>query len=375
MLTIKNFCIKHKKDCEIALNILIIFILSRLLMLIVCVLYNVINDTGVHFVNAINKWDASWYKSIVDYGYSLIPGSNNQTNWAFSPLYPMVVRLVKYIFPFDTNILFVIVSNICICIGAFFASKYYLIRTGSSNSILFVFLTLCGPYSLYFSAGYAESMFYMFLAMSLFFINKKYYVWAGITSALATLTRSYGVFIVFIMVIYIFQDNFEKISLKNIFECFKNIFMKSNYFLGVLLCPLGLFIYMLYMYIHVGDIWAFYRTTVIGWQNKTYHLNFLSMDMNEFYLTIFLFVMFLLAGYLLYNKFYGEGFIGFIICSQHIAGVSNIGRHCIAHIFPLLAICLIIEKNKNLESVMVSFIMIYETLLIYLWYSGVSVMI
>ncbi|MBV8951985.1 MAG: hypothetical protein JOZ99_13995, partial [Actinobacteria bacterium] len=42
------------------------------------------------FVDAWNRWDASWYRRIATSGYSYLPG--HQSTVAFFPAYPLVMR-------------------------------------------------------------------------------------------------------------------------------------------------------------------------------------------------------------------------------------------------------------------------------------------
>lgn len=79
----------------------IYFILTLVLLSIITywlsnVVWNMLHNTNNTFVSSLMQWDAGWYKYTIENGYSLEPTNGAQANWAFFPLYPLIVKLFKF---------------------------------------------------------------------------------------------------------------------------------------------------------------------------------------------------------------------------------------------------------------------------------------
>jgi Gpi18-like mannosyltransferase len=133
------------------------------------------NFTVRRFVSAWSNWDSFWYITIIKSGYSLLgPIGKVQSNIAFYPLYPTIVKIISWplysFFPNDIVLIGVgtVVSNLFF-LGALFL-LYKLIHLVFENadlaerSILYLLLF---PAALYFSCIYTESTF-LFLAIASF---------------------------------------------------------------------------------------------------------------------------------------------------------------------------------------------------------------
>lgn len=55
------------------LLILFIFLLSRLLMYLVFIVWQYVNNVDIFIFDRMNNWDAGWYKSIAMDGYAPAP--------------------------------------------------------------------------------------------------------------------------------------------------------------------------------------------------------------------------------------------------------------------------------------------------------------
>ena len=117
--------LKNNENCRLLLKILIIFAISRLIMLIMVPVYNGIMGTHRSFLFLMNEWDAKKYAYIINHGYTHPTDIDPQANWAFFPLYVIVCAALKAVTGglINTYVIGMIVSNICIIIAAFFAVK------------------------------------------------------------------------------------------------------------------------------------------------------------------------------------------------------------------------------------------------------------
>ena len=85
--------LKNNENCKLLLKILIIFAISRLIMLIMVPVYNGIMGTHRSFLFLMNEWDAKKYAYIINHGYTHPTDIDPQANWAFFPLYVPAVNL------------------------------------------------------------------------------------------------------------------------------------------------------------------------------------------------------------------------------------------------------------------------------------------
>lgn len=180
---------------------------------------------------AFAHFDGLHYTSIAQMGYETY-------EQAFFPLYPLLIRLVSYILPIHELISGIILSNLLFIIGMI--SLYLTVRKLYTESIAlwtFIFL-LVFPTSFFFNTLYTESLF---LAISmtgvLFFINNKK-LHGAFCFAASTLTRLVGIFNPILLFLKV--KGVKRISKKEI------ILITTFSFLG-------LFAYMLYLYISTGD--------------------------------------------------------------------------------------------------------------------------
>lgn len=113
------------KNFKLLLKILIIFAISRLIMLVMVPVYNGIMGTHRSFLFLMNEWDAKKYAYIINNGYTYPTDTDPQANWAFFPLYALVCMFFKAITGglINTYVIGMIVSNVCIIIAAFFAVR------------------------------------------------------------------------------------------------------------------------------------------------------------------------------------------------------------------------------------------------------------
>ncbi|MDZ4158351.1 MAG: mannosyltransferase family protein, partial [Anaerolineaceae bacterium] len=163
-----------------------------------------------HFlIDLWSRWDARWYLSIIEKGYTVPPDLTTQiSNVAFFPLYPYLIKGIAWFLPdawaakASVQLLIgILLSNLCFLAAA--GLLYQLISewTGKEKTasltlkLLFIF-----PTSFYFSCFYTESLF-LFLSAACFMAAWKRKWWAaGLFGGLLALTRPQGVFIAVPMV-------------------------------------------------------------------------------------------------------------------------------------------------------------------------------
>jgi len=198
-------------------------------------------------------FDGVHYLRIAQNGYDFIPSQ------AFFPLYPLLIRLFNFLpkaSGLDTSVYVdpsyfvaaIVFSNIVMFFALF--AFYKFISTWFDKKIAFVSLVLLvsWPTAFYFGAIYTESIFLLLASFAFYYVIKKNYLFAGVLAALASATKVVGVclFAVLIIEFYLDYKNKSKFSKKSI----KNFF-------GILVAPLGLVSYMVYLWSEFGKPFYF----------------------------------------------------------------------------------------------------------------------
>lgn len=182
------------------------------------------------------RWDSVWYLQIAEHSYAA--GDHSA---AFFPLYPLSIAVIKPLF-LGNGVLAGIAVSLAACLAAF----YFLFRLvemdyGDEVARKAVFFLAIFPTSLFFQAIYTESLFLALTIGCLLAARRREYWLAGVAGALATLTRSAGLLLLVPLAIMYMQD--RKWDLRRI----------SWDALHLLLPPLGLGVWMLYLGIRFGD--------------------------------------------------------------------------------------------------------------------------
>ena len=155
------------------------------------------------------RWDSGWYLHIAESGYTSNVFSSGQTDIAYFPLYPYLIRILSW--PFGYNKTAVIVTGILISSVAFIAAAYFLYRLVAKRfndqiarlSVLLLFLS---PMSFIFSAVMTESLFLLLIVLTFWLAEEKRWAWVGAVASLLPLVRPVGPFIVaFLGLMYLNQ--------------------------------------------------------------------------------------------------------------------------------------------------------------------------
>jgi hypothetical protein len=207
------------------------------------------------FLTAMCRWDCQWYVSMAENGYHAFPtpGLTNAGNWAFFPLQPMLVAGLRTLTGLET----IHAANalaLFICIAAARLAWQLLGRDLKAYTLFSAFL-LAGPYSIWFVNFYTEALF-VFLTVSVFAaLQARRFLLAGCIAALLSATRIVGALIVFAIVIDIWRAHRETGGTWRDFV--PASLRRPDLLLAILVAPLGLFAYALFLHFHIGDGLAF----------------------------------------------------------------------------------------------------------------------
>lgn len=207
------------------------------------------------FAKDLCRWDCVWYVGMAERGYDPfpVPAMTNAGNWAFFPLYPMLIGALRLVSGLPTMTIATVVSLALAYAAVVIAWPLFEGRVRAYA--LYAAFVLAGPFSVYFTTFYTEVMFVLLMTAVFLALRQSNYLLAGLFAALLSATRIVGVFIVFAILAQAFLDHrrtggtlmsFPAAALK-----------RPDLVLGIFIAPLGLFCYMLFLHLQIGDALAF----------------------------------------------------------------------------------------------------------------------
>lgn len=195
------------------------------------------------------NFDGEHYLAIAQYGYKPL-------EYFFFPLYPVLIRALAFL---KTNELFaligIFISNLSFLIALI--GIYKLIKLDFKESVakLTLILFLIFPTSFYFGAYYTESIFLAFIVWSFYLIRKQKYLSASILTALASATKIIGGVMFLILLIEWFLRKKKNIS---------------NLLAIVFVSPLGILLYIYYLWKQTGDgLFFLHQISIFGQQRSS----------------------------------------------------------------------------------------------------------
>lgn len=255
-------CKIRKKQRMTYLEPLKAFIVSRSLILIIIVLSSQFTTTTIPAREGINynptisldvskvstslkkiflSADASWYIEIAQNGYHDPTPEPTALNWVFFPLLPLLISCLKPIFG-SYLLAGVLISNLCFFLSLLFLHRLALMRgfsTAQASRCIW-FLALY-PTSYFFINPLTEAVFLLLLILSFFLLEKEKYLCSGVLMLLVTATRPTGLLILPAFCFRIWE---------------KSKFRVPRGILALLLAPLGILFFSVYLFQHTGDALA-----------------------------------------------------------------------------------------------------------------------
>ncbi|WP_287378022.1 hypothetical protein [Mesorhizobium sp.] len=217
---------------------------------------SVSEETGfAAYARALCRWDCAWYVGISEQGYERfpIPNHSNVGRWGFFPLYPMLVAAIRFVFPYPTILIATVTSIACSYAACLVA--WPLLENNMRPYVLYCAFLLSGPFSFHFTTFLSEPLFVLLTSCVFLALKRSSYLAAGVSSALLSATRLVGVFVVFATVIQMFREHREQGGSAPSFP--RWLLGRPDLLVAVLISPAGLFAYILFLYLTVGDGFAF----------------------------------------------------------------------------------------------------------------------
>ena len=222
--------------------------------------YDVLARPAGGITKALCQWDCDWYLSVAGRGYDRQPlGDLDQANWAFFPLYPLLIRCAHALFG-DGVAPAMGISFLCLLGFAVVAIVYLRETRTASDDRLWIALLLVLPFSFYYYAPYSESL-YLFLGTAcMLFLQRG----AALKSAglLAVFSAVRPTSMLLAPVLLIDRLRYAVKAIKAGTTASDYVVVASNVIFPLALAPLGLFIFMAFLWVRVGDPLAFLHAQV-----------------------------------------------------------------------------------------------------------------
>lgn len=227
------------------------------------------NYSHLPWLSIWGVWDTGWYLEVAEHGYDLArrTGSTvaNQANWAFFPAYPMLCRALADLVGAKIFPVMVLVSNASF-LSALFITRHFTELTFGKSAARYVVVLLCFmPGSYVFSSAYPEAMFLLLMASVMMLVERRSWLLAGSTAALASLTRNLGIGLSLYMLVAYFHFIVTLPVTRNDFRFgLLNRIITGRFVIALMLPGAAISGFCLYLFIHVGDPIAFV-TVQDGW--------------------------------------------------------------------------------------------------------------
>lgn len=191
------------------------------------------------------NFDGEHYLALVQNGYQPL-------TYFFFPLFPYLVNALtisRTVTGFAWTGIFI--SNLSFLVAL--VGIYRLVKLDYKESIakLAVVLFLVFPTSFYFSVYYTEGIFLMLIVWSFLLARKSKFFYASVVAAFASMARLVGIVIFLVLIV-------------------EMIIQKKRNILPILISPLGLLIYMNYLWKQTGDPLVFlHQVSIYGQQRSS----------------------------------------------------------------------------------------------------------
>ncbi len=135
------------------------------------------------------NWDGQWFIRIASDGYHRVHSE------AFFPLYPFIIRYVKYVTG-NYVLAGTLVSWVAIALTLWLLYRMVAARFDATVAAWSVAFLSFFPTSFYLTSVYSESLFLLFSVAAFYFAERKHWALAGVAGMLSVLTRNTGLFLV-----------------------------------------------------------------------------------------------------------------------------------------------------------------------------------
>lgn len=203
------------------------------------------------------NFDGRHYLDMATKGYQ-------NTNFAFFPLYSLLVSIVGYILPVSHIYVGMLISIIFMFAAMYMIYKLTLVDYNKKIAASALFFLCFIPFSFFYHAVYTDSLFLFLSTASFYFARRGNWATSGVFAGLAFLDRFSGIALIPALAIEWYLQN--KPIAKDLKPLVENFFKTA--FVAIFLCLLGFTAYLVYLQIYHGDFLLFQKARTAWGQDK-----------------------------------------------------------------------------------------------------------
>jgi hypothetical protein len=185
---------------DAAIAIVALFLVSRAALVLVAVFleyniplaYNGPTCSSDPILKSLTGTDSLYLLGIASEGYHDVPIRDAFRDWAFFPLYPIVVRVASIFTLGNIAVAGVLVSNLAFVAALFVLYRLTLNHLDHERSVKTLAFATFAPGAIAFGMAYTDSLFLLLSVGAFLAAEQRRWSWMGVLYGLATLTRLQG---------------------------------------------------------------------------------------------------------------------------------------------------------------------------------------
>ncbi|MEU3032308.1 hypothetical protein ACPCBC_11505 [Streptomyces incarnatus] len=208
-----------------------------------------------------HSWDSRWYLHIAAQGYGhkmwITPQGAVQTDWAFFPLYPALIRALTTVLPLTPGQAALLIAWLAAGVAAYgvYVIGHLLYGRGVATALVGLWAVM--PHAVELTIAYTESLFAALAIWALYCVLKGRWLWAGALAAFAGLARPSGFAVA------------GAVALAAVYEAWRHRGRVSwRLWAGAVLAPLGFLGYVLWVGTQVGNLFGGYFKVQSAWDSR-----------------------------------------------------------------------------------------------------------
>jgi len=244
--------------------VLIMLLLSRFYFIAITFISNFVNSDPGYLGSQVSTGEPSlvWVWANMDgrHFVKIATQGYTGTNFAFFPLYPLLVTTVSRITALTPIISGIFISTLAMVVSSILLLKFIDIDKLKISKIETLFLFFFFPFSFILTSVYADSLFLLFTIYSLYFARSHRWLTAGCFAFFASLTRLTGIALVPVLA---FEWWLQRKPVKINWATIRN-YLKSG-FIAPTLALLGFAAYPVYLQFQFNN-WRLFQISMSAWK-------------------------------------------------------------------------------------------------------------
>jgi hypothetical protein len=146
-------------------------------------------------LRSLTTWDGAWFVGIARDGYHLAAfGGEGYHDYAFFPLYPLLVRVLAYPVPGLVALVAIVLNHLLFAVALVLLVHLARPHLGEARAIRAAVLLALAPFSFVYSMAYSEPLTLVAIVAAFIAAERGFPLRTGLSFAIASLTRAQSAF-------------------------------------------------------------------------------------------------------------------------------------------------------------------------------------